>query len=113
MPPDVFIIGSGHIKFGRLEQSLEDLIVEAGREAIAEAGIAPSDIDAVYLGHYNAGLVPAGFASSLILETDPGLRFKPAVRAENACASGSAAIHAWPNALGAGRARNVLVIGAE
>ena len=37
----------------------------------------------------------------------------PATRVENACATGSAAIHAGMNAIRAGRAKRVLVIGAE
>ena len=113
MTLDIFITGSGHTRFGRLEQSLEDLIVDAAREAIEEAQIPPADIDAVFLGHFNSGLVPDGFASSLILQAHPDLRFKPASRCENACASGAAAIHAGLNAIRAGRARNVLVVGAE
>lgn len=113
MTHDVYIIGSGHTRFGRLQQTLEELIVEAAREAISEAGIAPSEIDAVFLGHFNSGLVPDGFASSLIHQADPAFRFKPAVRCENACASGSAAVHAGLNVIRAGRARNVLVVGAE
>src|SRR5690554_8057430 len=89
----VSIVGSGHTKFGRLDAlTLEDLIVSAGREALEEAGVTGSEIDAVYLGHFNSGLVPDAFASSLIHQVDPGLRFKPATRCENACASGAAEI---------------------
>lgn len=113
MKHDIYIIGSGHTRFGRLQQTLEELVVEAARDAISEAGIAPSEIDAVFLGHFNSGLVPDGFASSLIHQADPAFRFKPAVRCENACASGSAAIYSGLDAIRSGRARNVLVVGAE
>ena len=41
------------------------------------------------------------------------LRFKPATRYENACASGSAAIHGARDFLAAGRGRFALVIGVE
>lgn len=109
----IYITGSGHTRFGRLTETLEELIVEAAREAIAEAEIDPATIDAVYLGHFNSGLVPDGFASSLIHQAHPALRFKPAARCENACASGAAAIHAGLNMIRAGRARTVLVVGAE
>jgi acetyl-CoA C-acetyltransferase len=112
--PNVSIVGSGHTKFGRLEaQSLEDLIVAAGREAIDTAGVAPGDIDATFLGHFNSGLVPDGFASSLIHQIAPELRFKPATRLENACASGSAAVFAGITAIQAGQAEVVLVVGVE
>ena len=110
---NISIIGSGHTKFGRLDASLEQMITDVVKEAVEESGIAPEDIDAVYLGHFNSGLVPDGFASSLIFQAYPELRFKPAMRAENACASGSAAIHAGINAIQAGKAKTVLIVGAE
>ncbi len=113
MDQDIYIVGSGHTKFGRLDENLEDIIVAAAREAVEEAGISPDEIDAVYLGHFNSGMVRDGFASSLIHQAFPELRFKPAMRAENACASGSAAIHAGLNMIGAGKAKTVLVVGAE
>lgn len=113
MDQRISIVGSGHTKFGRLEQNLEGLIIEATREAVEESGLDPTDIDAVFLGHFNSGMVTDGFASSLIHQAYPELRFKPAMRAENACASGSAAIHAGMNTILAGKARTVLVVGAE
>lgn len=110
----IHIVGSGHTAFGRLDaRSLEDLIVEASREALAEAGLTGAGIDAVFLGHFNAGMASDGFASSLVHQADDALRFKPATRVENACASGSAALHAAMNAIRAGQARRVLVVGVE
>ncbi|KAB6715481.1 MULTISPECIES: thiolase domain-containing protein [Roseobacteraceae] len=110
----IHIVGSGHTAFGRLDaRSLEDLIVEATREALSEAGISGKDIDAVYLGHFNAGMSDDGFASSLIHQADDQLRFKPATRIENACASGSGAVYAGMDAILAGRAKRVLVVGVE
>lgn len=114
MAENVSIVASGHTRFGRLDgQNLEDLIVAAAAEAIDEAAIDPAEIDAVYLGHFNSGMVADGFAASLIHQTHPGLRFKPATRCENACASGAAAIWAGVNAIRAGDAELVLVVGAE
>lgn len=49
----------------------------------------------------------------MILAIDPALRFKPAVRNENACASGSAAIFGAIDAIKSGRVRVALVVGAE
>ena len=111
---DARIVGWGHTKFGfHKEETLESLILQAAREAIDDAGLTPADIDAIWLGHFNSGMVPDAFASSLVLNLDEGLRFKPATRVENACASGSAAIFGARNAVRAGAARVVLVIGAE
>jgi acetyl-CoA C-acetyltransferase len=111
---DAVIAGWGHTPFGaHRDLNVEDLILAAAREALEHAALEASDIDAIWLGHYNAGLVPDGFASSLALQLDDDLRFKPATRVENACASGSAAVYAARDAIGAGRIRTALVIGAE
>lgn len=110
----VAITGWGHTPFGRLDGlSLEELITAAAREALADAGISGRNVDAVFLGHFNAGMVPDGFCASMIFGADPELRFKPATRLENACASGSAAVYAAMDAIDAGRARIALVVGAE
>ena len=45
------------------------------------------------LGHFNAGFSPQDFTASLVLQASPDLRFKRALRVENACATGSAAVH--------------------
>jgi acetyl-CoA C-acetyltransferase len=111
---DAVIVGWGHTAFTKFSGlDLEDLVVAAGREAIADSGIDPRMIDAVWLGHFNAGLTPHGFASSMVLAADPALRFKPATRCENACASGSAALYAALDAVNSGRVRAALVVGAE
>lgn len=110
----VSIVAAGHSQFGRLSGvTLEDLIVEVTRQALDDAAIDASEIDAIFLGHFNSGLVPDGFPASLVLQADPGLRFKPATRCENACASGSAAVLAGIHAILSGSAERVLVVGAE
>ena len=113
MSQNIYITGNGHTRFGRLSDNLETLIVDAAREAMSDAGVSGAAVDAVYLGNFNSGLVPDAFASSLIHQADPGLRYKPATRCENACASGAAAIFAGMNAILAGKADTVLVVGAE
>src|SRR5690606_28730206 len=94
-PHTAAIVGSGHTNFGRPDAlNLADLMVSAPRAALADAQIDAAEIDAVYLGHFNSGMVPDGFASSLVHQASPDLRFKPATRCENACASGAAALFA-------------------
>ncbi len=107
------IVGTGHTQFGRLTESLEQLIHRAGSEALRDAGIGGEAVDAIWLGHFNSGLVADGFCSSMTIGIDDALRFKPAVRVENACASGSAAVYAAIDAIRSGRIRVALVIGAE
>lgn len=108
------IIGTAHSRFGKLsDETLESLIVKSVKDAIADAAMEASDLDEVYVSHYNSGLDSQGFPASLALQADEGLRFKPSVRVENACASGSAAIHLAVRAIESGRARTALVVGAE
>ena len=56
---------------------------------------------------------PQDFTASLVLQADDRLRFKPATRVENACATGSAAVRQGIRAIDAHAARIVLVVGAE
>lgn len=108
------IVGWAHSRFGKLQdETLESLITRVAADAIADAGLAPADIDAIYIGTMNAGFQRQEFPSSLVLQTDPALRFKPATRVENACATGSAAIHQAINVIEAKKARRVLVVGVE
>src|SRR6476660_1395010 len=108
------IVGWAHTPFGKLDtESVESLIVRVATDAIADAGIAPSDVDEIVLGHFNAGFSQQDFTASLVLQASPDLRFKRAVRVENACATGSAAVHQGLKALAAGPARIVLVVGVE
>ncbi|MFW8634198.1 thiolase domain-containing protein [Cribrihabitans pelagius] len=110
----VYMAGWGHTKFGKLPQmDLQDLLVAAGQEALADAGLGADAVDGVWLGHFNAGMVGDGFPSSLALAIHPALRFKPATRLENACASGAAAVFAARQAILAGECDVALVIGAE
>lgn len=108
------MVGWSHTKFGKLEdEDVESLIVRVASDAIADSGISPADIDAIYLGFYNGGFSAQDFGSSLVMHADDALRFKPATRVENACATGSAAIHEGLNFLDAKRGRVVLVVGVE
>jgi acetyl-CoA C-acetyltransferase len=108
------IVGWAHTPFGRLEaETVESLIVRVTREALADAGVAAADVDEIVLGHFNAGFSAQDFTASLVLQADPDLRFKRATRVENACATGSAAVHQGLNAIAAKSARVVLVVGIE
>ncbi len=110
----VCIVGWAHSPFGRLDQhDLESLIVSVTADALKHAAVSGSDIDGIWLGNLNGGFTPELFASSLTLQADDSLRWKPATRLENACASGSAAIYAACDAIEAGRAKIALVVGAE
>jgi acetyl-CoA C-acetyltransferase len=108
------IVGWAHTAFGKLNgETVESLIVRVANEALADAAIAARDVDEILLGHFNAGFSAQDFSASLVLQAAPELRFKRATRVENACATGSAAVHAGLKSIAAGSARIVLVVGVE
>lgn len=72
------IVGWAHTPFGKLEgEDIESLITRVTREAIADAGISPGDIDEIYLGHFGEGFVRERFLSSLPLQVAEAMRFTP------------------------------------
>ena len=109
----VCITGWAHSKFGKSEESLEQLVIAVARDALAHAELTARDIDEIYLGHFNAGFSKQDFTASLVLQADDSFRFKPVTRVENACATGTAAIHQGIKSIEAKRAKHALVIGVE
>jgi acetyl-CoA C-acetyltransferase len=108
------IVGWSHLPFGkRTEDDAESMIVQVATAALEDAGLTPDDIDAVYLGHFNAGFERQDFTASLVFQADDRFRFKPATRVENACATGSAAVHQGIHLIEAKKAKRVLVVGVE
>ncbi len=108
------IVGWAHSKFGKMDGiDVEAMVVKAAADALADAGIGPADVDEIYLGHFNGGFTNQEFTASLVLQASDSLRYKPATRVENACSTGSAAVRQGLNAIDAGRARIVLVVGVE
>jgi acetyl-CoA C-acetyltransferase len=108
------IIGWAHTPFGKLDgETVESLIVRVATEALADAGVEARDVDEMVLGHFNAGFSAQDFTAALMLHASPELRFKRATRVENACATGSAAVHQGIKAIDAKQARVALVVGVE
>ena len=108
------IVGWAHTPFGRLEDhDIESLIGRVANAAIADAGIAPHDVEGTFLSLFNNGFSNQDFPSSLVLQSVPELRYTPITRYENACASGSAAIHGARDFLLSGRGKFAMVIGVE
>jgi acetyl-CoA C-acetyltransferase len=108
------IVGWAHTPFGKLDgETVESLIVRVATDALADAGVRPGDVDEIVLGHFNAGFSGQDFTAALVLQASPELRFKRATRVENACATGSAAVHQGLRAIEAKAARVVLVVGVE
>jgi len=108
------IVGWSHTPFGKHENDdVESLIGQVAVQALEDAGIGPDEVDEIFVGHFNEGFSRQAFPASLVLQSDERLRFKPATRVENACASGSAAVYQGIRAIASQAARFVLVVGVE
>ena len=113
---EVSIIGAGVTKFGELwDKSLRELGLMAGLEAIQDAGIGSSDIDALYVGNMAAGsLVQQEHVSALIADycAMAGAHV-PSTRIEGASASGGLALRQAYMAVAGGFIDVAVVGGAE
>lgn len=108
------IIGWSHSQFGKLEEpDIEALIAKVASGALEHAGVTPNDVDFVSVGVFNNGFSKQGFEGALVALSVPELAQTPAVHVENACATGSAAIHTALDFIESGRGRIALVVGAE
>ncbi|PXY18775.1 thiolase domain-containing protein [Prauserella flavalba] len=108
------LTGWAHTRFGKSEQpDVESLMAEVSAAAVEDSGLTPDDIDAVSVGVYGTDTTNQRFEAALVGTGTPELAGVPAVRSENACATGSAALYAALDMIEAGRARAVLVVGAE
>ncbi|POA28489.1 thiolase family protein, partial [Pseudomonas sp. GW456-R21] len=111
----IYIAGIAMTEFGRhLERSLQDLALEALQGALADAGAQRSDIGAVfYAGITNGKLQGQLSIPGQVICSKIGIEGVPIYNVENACASGSTAVHLAVQSLRAGATDVVLALGAE
>lgn len=104
-----YVLGVGMTRFGkRPEATIEEMGIEAIREALQDAGIEPRQVQAVYCGHAWQGM-SAGQRVMAAL----GYSGMPVTNLENACASGSCALREAYHAVASGRYEVVLALGVE
>ena len=103
------IVGAAQTDFGKFrDRTLESLAVEAGIGAVRDAGLARTDIQALFTGN--------AYAGSLVgqrIGKEMGLDGLPTYNFENACASGASALAQAYRAVLHGEFTTVLVIGVE
>jgi acetyl-CoA C-acetyltransferase len=108
------IIGWKHSQFGKLQEpDTASLMASVIPGALEHAGVAPEDVDGVFVGVYNNGFSTQDFQAGLVSMAVPALADVPATRLENACATGSAALYAALDFIESGRGKLALVVGAE
>jgi len=95
MKMNAYIAGVGMTRFGKhLDSTLKGLAGEAICEAIEDAGIERSDIEAAYMANAAGGVVQGQeMISGQVALRELGIGKIPVVNLENACASSSTAFH--------------------
>ena len=111
----VSIIGIGTTPFGILEgKSLKELATLACLQAIRDAGIDRSVIEAFYLGNFISGILLGQETIAPLVANSVGLpKTAPATKVEGACCSGGIALRQAYLLVASGLADFVLVAGVE
>lgn len=110
MSDDVFVISGGAVPVHNKYPLGSGRVVarDAGLAALRDAGVNYADMDALY-----CGVAMPTSPAAVLVGKEFGLTGIPVVQVSNASASGLAAIHAAVDAMQAGRADLVLVIGYD
>ena len=112
----VAVIGVGQSRFGELwDKSFRDIMLEAGVEALEDAGLEGKEIDALFVGNMSAGRYIAQEHVATLIADYAGLAELnvPSVRVEAADASGGLAVRMAHMAVASGMHDIVIAAGVE
>jgi acetyl-CoA C-acetyltransferase/acetyl-CoA acyltransferase len=109
----VAVIGVGVTRFGKHDRTSAELFAEAAADAIADAEIAPSAIQALYFGNVTGGEGERQLHMGPLAASILGLPTIPTTRFESACATSHAAFRHAVMEIAAGVSDVVMVGGAE
>ncbi|AZD73446.1 MULTISPECIES: thiolase family protein [Pseudomonas] len=111
----IYIAGIAMTQFGRHpERSLQNLALEALQGALADANAQRSDIGAVFYAGITNGPLQGQFSiPGQVVCSKIGIEGVPVYNVENACASGSTAVHLAVQSLRAGATDVALALGVE
>ncbi len=108
----VCVIGAGSTKYGKLEDSISDLTIQASADAIQSAGIVPKDIKAGYISNV-FGVADKQVHLGPVVMSNLGIPERPSLSIESACGSGSVSFREAYANVAAGFYDVVLVTGVE
>ncbi len=112
---NVFVAGIGQTPFGKfLERGVRSLAEEALAAAVADSGIEAGHIGATYFANALSGLITGQETiRGQVALRHTELMGRPIINVDNACASGSTALHLAWLAVASGQVDVALAIGAE
>ncbi|MGI5338358.1 beta-ketoacyl synthase N-terminal-like domain-containing protein [Streptomyces sp. CA-181903] len=112
---DAYVLGVGRTAYGRFPgRTVAALAGEALALCLADAGVEPAAVDAVFFANATQGALEGQhLVRGQVALRDAGVAGVPVFNVENACASGTAAVHLAATAVRAGEADIALAVGAE
>ena len=108
----VCVLGAGSTKYGKLEDSIVDITVQASADAINSAGIEPADIKAGYISNV-FGIADKQVHLGPVIMSNLGISDRPSLSIESACGSGSVSFREAYANVAAGFYDCLLVAGTE
>ncbi|MGQ0606560.1 MAG: thiolase domain-containing protein [Candidatus Nitrosotenuis sp.] len=108
----VCVLGAGSTKYGKLDDSITDITIQASVGAIESAGIDPKEIQAGYISNV-FGVADKQVHLGPVIMSNLGIPEKPSLSIESACGSGSVSFREAFANVAAGFYDAVLVAGTE
>ncbi len=108
----VCVLGAGSTKYGKLEDSISDITVQASVDAIESAGIDPQEVEAGYISNV-FGIADKQVHLGPVVMSNLGIPDRPSLSIESACGSGSVSFREAFANVAAGFYDAILVTGVE
>ena len=108
----VCVLGAGSTRYGKLEDSIVDITVQASVDAIRSAGISPQDVKAGYISNV-FGIADKQVHLGPVIMSSLGISDRPSLSIESACGSGSVSFREAYANVAAGFYNCLLVAGTE
>lgn len=109
----VAIVGASMTEFGERDAWLCDLLAQAGRECLADAGAAPTDVDHLYVSNMASGEFEGQTGAPNALAHDLGAMPAYTQRVDQTSASGGAGVYAAWQSVASGASDLTLLVGGE
>jgi acetyl-CoA C-acetyltransferase len=112
MTNKVCVLGAGSTKYGKLNESIIEIALNASKDAIESAGITPKDIQAGYISNV-FGVADKQVHMAPVIMSNLGIPHVPGLTIESACGSGSVMLREAYANIAAGFYDCVLALGVE
>jgi acetyl-CoA C-acetyltransferase len=112
MTNKVCVLGAGSTKYGKLDESIIEIALDASKDAIESAGITPNDIQAGYISNV-FGVADKQVHMAPVIMSNLGIPHVPGLTIESACGSGSVMFREAYANIAAGFYDCILALGVE